>query len=109
RRHALRAAAPLALGAELEGGAHAVADASEGLPALTGRAREARIAAARARAWAVRLAERARTHDARAAILAALLATERAAALHAAREARAGTVAGPAHGRSGARTPPPPH
>lgn len=49
--------------------------------------REARVAAARTRGWARRLAERARSDEARTAIVAALLATERAAALHAAREA----------------------
>jgi hypothetical protein len=50
-----------------------------------GRARDARIAAAHTRAWARRLAERARGDAARTAIVAALLATEQAAALHAAR------------------------
>jgi len=60
-------------------------------------AREARIAASRARAWAHRLGERARSEGARTAIVAALLATEQAAALH---ESRAGAV-----GRSGGRPP----
>jgi len=50
-------------------------------------AREARVAAARARALACRLAERARREGARAAIVAALLATEQAAAHHEARMA----------------------
>jgi hypothetical protein len=48
-------------------------------------AREARIAAASARAWCGRLAERARREDSVRAIVAALLATEQAAARHAAR------------------------
>jgi hypothetical protein len=51
------------------------------------RAQDARIAAAHARAWARRLAERARQDEARTAIVAALLATEQASALHAARTA----------------------
>ena len=54
-------------------------------PALPDRARDVRVAAAHARAWAVRLAERAQQGRARTAIVAALLATEEAAALHAAR------------------------
>jgi hypothetical protein len=55
---------------------------------LEGAAREARIAAAHARAWGRRLAARAHAEQARTAIVAALLATERAAARH---EARAGS------------------
>lgn len=60
-------------------------------------AREARIAAAHARAWGLRLAERARREGARTAIVAALLATEQAAARQ---HARAG-----ASRRSGGRPP----
>lgn len=64
-------------------------------------AQDARVAAARARAWARRLAERARQERARTAIVAALLATEQAAARHAARAA----CAGPGSERSGGRPP----
>jgi len=52
-------------------------------------AREARIVAAHVRAWSRRLAARAASEGARTAIVAALLATEQAAARH---EARAGAV-----------------
>lgn len=101
RRHALRAAAPCA-----PTGAEPVVWVDRAQDALGGAAREARIAAAHARAWATRLAERARADEARTAILAALLATERVAALHAAREPLAAASDGPARGRSGAGRPP---
>jgi hypothetical protein len=78
--------------------APATAPAAE--PALAACAREARVAAAHARAWAARLAERARSDEARTAIVAALLATEQAAALHAAREGAMGE-----RGRSGGDPP----
>lgn len=54
-------------------------------------AREARIAAAHARAWGARLADRARREGARTAIVAALLATEQASARQ---QARAGALQG---------------
>jgi hypothetical protein len=61
--------------------------AGPGAAAPGDAAREARVAVAHARAWGARLAERARSECARTAIVAALLATEQAAARH---EARAG-------------------
>ncbi|HEY8493516.1 MAG TPA: hypothetical protein VIN04_06450 [Myxococcota bacterium] len=69
----------------------AVTERAAAVRALDGEcaraAHEARVAAARARALACRLAERAQREGARAAIVAALLATERAAARHEARMA----------------------